>query len=79
MLKGIAAPGRLAGVLVCLLLLISPLYMFAQRTAVYEEDIRFYNRALELYNKEKYGVAQKHAVIFYADGGNLRCVQLFWP
>jgi TolA-binding protein len=36
----------------------------AQRTDVYENDIRYYNRALELFNKEKYGVAQKHFLMY---------------
>lgn len=34
--------------------------VYAQRTEVYEADIKYYNRALELFNKEKYAVAQKH-------------------
>lgn len=36
----------------------------AQRTDIYENDIRYYNRALELFNKEKYGVAQKHFLLY---------------
>lgn len=32
----------------------------AQRTEVYENTIRFYNRGLELFEKEKYSAAQKH-------------------
>lgn len=36
----------------------------AQRTDAYENDIRYYNRALELFNKEKYGVAQKHFQLY---------------
>jgi TolA-binding protein len=34
--------------------------VFAQRTEVYDVDLRYYNRALELFTKEKYAVAQKH-------------------
>jgi TolA-binding protein len=37
-----------------------PQISVAQRTEVYEADLRYYNRALELFNKEKYAVAQKH-------------------
>ena len=36
----------------------------AQRTETYESDIRYYNRALELFNKEKYGDAQKHFLLY---------------
>ncbi len=36
----------------------------AQRTGVYEENLRYYNRALELFNKEKYAVAQKHFLMY---------------
>ena len=32
----------------------------AQRTAVYEDEMRFYNRGIELFEKEKYAAAQKH-------------------
>ena len=44
---------------------ISPQLLLAQRTEIYETDLRYYNRALELYNKEKYAVAQKH-FLWYA-------------
>jgi TolA-binding protein len=42
-----------------------PQSLFAQRTEIYEADLRYYNRALELFNKEKYAVAQKH-FLWYA-------------
>jgi TolA-binding protein len=42
-----------------------PQLLLAQRTEIYETDLRYYNRALELYNKEKYAVAQKH-FLWYA-------------
>ncbi|MES2560287.1 MAG: tetratricopeptide repeat protein [Bacteroidota bacterium] len=41
-----------------------PATIFAQRTDIYENDIRYYNRALELFNKEKYGDAQKHFLLY---------------
>jgi TolA-binding protein len=41
-----------------------PAAVSAQRTDIYENDIRYYNRALELFNKEKYGVAQKHFLMY---------------
>jgi TolA-binding protein len=47
------------------LLSVIPQSLFAQRTEVYEADFRYYNRALELFNKEKYAVAQKH-FLWYA-------------
>ncbi|MFZ4797627.1 MAG: tetratricopeptide repeat protein, partial [Bacteroidia bacterium] len=36
----------------------------AQRTAVYEDESRIYQRALELFDKEKYAAAQKHFEMF---------------
>lgn len=36
----------------------------AQKTLIYDDDIRYYNRAIELFDKEKYGVAQKHFQLF---------------
>ncbi len=36
----------------------------AQRTAIYEDQTRIYQRALELFDKEKYGAAQKHFNLF---------------
>lgn len=36
----------------------------AQRTAVYEDETRIYQRALELFDKEKYASAQKHFNMF---------------
>ena len=46
-------------------LFILPAATIAQRTAVYDTDLRYYNRALELFNKEKYADAQKH-FLWYA-------------
>ncbi len=46
------------------------LYLFltlnlsAQRTAVYDQQLRYYNRALELFEKEKYAAAQKHFLLY---------------
>jgi TolA-binding protein len=37
---------------------------FAQRTLVYEDVSRIYQRGLELFDKEKYGVAQKHFLMY---------------
>jgi TolA-binding protein len=36
----------------------------AQRTAVFNEQLRYYNRALELFEKEKYAAAQKHFLMY---------------
>jgi tetratricopeptide (TPR) repeat protein len=41
-----------------------PQNSFAQRTQTYDSDIRYYNRALELLDKEKYGDAQKHFLMY---------------
>lgn len=41
-----------------------PATTYAQRTETYESDIRYYNRALELFNKEKYADAQKHFLLY---------------
>src|SRR6478752_9573613 len=53
------------GVLLPILFTVIPQSLFAQRTEIYEADLRYYNRALELFNKEKYAVAQKH-FLWYA-------------
>lgn len=39
-------------------------YSFAQRTAVYENKISLYNKALDLFDKEKYAAAQKQFLLF---------------
>lgn len=36
----------------------------AQRTMIYDDNIRYYNRGLELFDKEKFAVAQKHFTWF---------------
>ncbi len=36
----------------------------AQQTAIYTDEIKYYNRALELFDKEKYAAAQKHFTWF---------------
>jgi tetratricopeptide (TPR) repeat protein len=41
-------------------LLLTTLSINAQRTAIYDDEIRFYNRGLELFEKEKFAAAQKH-------------------
>ncbi len=46
--------------LLILLLVTVSSNLWAQRTETYEADLRYYNRALELFTKEKYAVAQKH-------------------
>lgn len=43
---------------------ILPQTTFAQRTQTYDSDLRYYNRALELFDKEKYGDAQKHFLMY---------------
>lgn len=55
----------LLGILGILCLGLIPQQTSAQRTEVYEADLRYYNRALELFNKEKYATAQKH-FLWYA-------------
>jgi TolA-binding protein len=50
-------------VLLCLAVCL-PDRAIAQRTDIYENDIRYYNRALELFNKEKYADAQKHFLLY---------------
>lgn len=57
-------PAIKKGVIPFLLLLLLYIQAGAQRTAVYEEQLRYYNRALELFNKEKYAVAQKHFLMY---------------
>lgn len=42
----------------------NPTQVNAQRTAVYEDETRIYQRALELFDKEKYAAAQKHFNMF---------------
>lgn len=37
---------------------------FAQKTAIYEDESRIYQRAIELFDKEKYAAAQKHFNMF---------------
>jgi tetratricopeptide (TPR) repeat protein len=54
--------GKLMAFLVILLLF--ALTTNAQRTAVYDDEIRFYNRGLELFEKEKFAAAQKHFTWF---------------
>ncbi|MCK6609975.1 MAG: tetratricopeptide repeat protein [Bacteroidia bacterium] len=48
----------------CILGLAQSKWANAQRTAVYEEDQRYYQRGLELFDKEKYAAAQKHFLWF---------------
>ena len=36
----------------------------AQKTAIYEDESRIYQRAIELFDKEKYAAAQKHFNMF---------------
>ena len=38
--------------------------IIAQRTAIYEDETRIYQRAIELFDKEKYAAAQKHFNLF---------------
>lgn len=43
-----------------LFVLLCSLQSKAQKTAVYEDEIRFFNRGLELFDKEKFAAAQTH-------------------
>jgi TolA-binding protein len=45
-------------------LLVQSLFVAAQVTQLQDNNIRFYNRGLELFDKEKYGAAQKQFTIF---------------
>jgi tetratricopeptide (TPR) repeat protein len=38
--------------------------VIAQKTAIYEDETRIYQRAIELFDKEKYAAAQKHFDMF---------------
>ena len=47
-----------------LLLFVSCYFASAQKTFIYESDISYYKNAIELFDKAKYGVAQKHFLIY---------------
>ena len=53
---------------------ISKYKVIAQKTAIYEDDTRIYQRAIELYDKEKYAAAQKHFEMFIGKSKDQVCI-----
>ncbi len=50
--------------LITIIFLSLSVFLKAQKTFVYENDISYYKNAIELFDKAKYGVAQKHFLIY---------------
>ena len=48
----------------CIGLLLMPLGIWAQKTEVYNQPQRIYNRAIELFEHAQYGEAQKHFLLY---------------